>query len=122
IVYHTEDRRLATTSVPGVLNVLEASLSSTVNNIVNSSNYTDPLDHVVGPGDDVSGWFQIYTVDFNDTMLEYAYGNFFPTHVSIQLAAAQAVPEPASWAMLIIGFGLTGASLRGNRKRRVAVQ
>lgn len=30
-----------------------------------------------------------------------------------------AVPEPASWAMLIAGFGLTGAALR--RRRSVAV-
>jgi hypothetical protein len=31
---------------------------------------------------------------------------------------AGAVPEPASWAMLIAGFGLTGAAMR---RRRVAV-
>jgi hypothetical protein len=28
------------------------------------------------------------------------------------------VPEPASWAMLIAGFGLTGAAMR---RRRIAV-
>jgi hypothetical protein len=31
-----------------------------------------------------------------------------------------AVPEPATWAMLIAGFGLTGAAMR-RRKTRVAV-
>lgn len=35
------------------------------------------------------------------------------------------VPEPASWAMMIVGFGAIGASLRGRRKlspgRRLAV-
>ena len=31
---------------------------------------------------------------------------------------AAAVPEPASWAMMIAGFGLTGAALR---RRRIAV-
>jgi hypothetical protein len=35
---------------------------------------------------------------------------------NIQLGAG--VPEPASWAMLIAGFGLTGAAMR---RRRVAV-
>ena len=34
-------------------------------------------------------------------------------------AASGAVPEPASWAMLIAGFGLTGAAAR--RRRSVAV-
>ena len=35
------------------------------------------------------------------------------------LSAAQAVPEPASWAMLIAGFGIAGAALRA-RTRPVA--
>jgi hypothetical protein len=33
-------------------------------------------------------------------------------------APPPAIPEPASWAMLIAGFGLTGAALR---RRRAAV-
>ncbi len=33
---------------------------------------------------------------------------------------ARAVPEPATWAMLIAGFGLVGASLRGRRKAAMA--
>jgi hypothetical protein len=39
--------------------------------------------------------------------------------VSTTFDAAGAVPEPASWAMLIAGFGLTGAAAR--RRRAVAV-
>ena len=34
------------------------------------------------------------------------------------MAPTGAVPEPASWAMLIAGFGLTGAAMR---RRRVAI-
>lgn len=34
---------------------------------------------------------------------------------------AAAVPEPSAWALLIIGFGVTGGALRANRKRRVAL-
>jgi hypothetical protein len=30
------------------------------------------------------------------------------------------VPEPATWAMMLTGFGLTGAALRSSRKRRLA--
>ena len=34
---------------------------------------------------------------------------------------AAAVPEPGSWALMILGFGITGSALRGSRKRRVAL-
>jgi PEP-CTERM motif len=33
----------------------------------------------------------------------------------------QAVPEPATWAMLITGFGLTGTALRRRRSARVSI-
>lgn len=32
-----------------------------------------------------------------------------------------AVPEPATWAMLILGFGIVGGTLRNARKRRPAL-
>lgn len=35
---------------------------------------------------------------------------------------AAAVPEPASWGLLIPGFGAVGSALRGTRKRRVALK
>ena len=31
-----------------------------------------------------------------------------------------AVPEPATWAMMLVGFGLMGALLRVARRRRTA--
>ena len=40
------------------------------------------------------------------------------TAIAIVLAAtASLVPEPASWAVLIIGFGLVGGELRRRRHR-----
>ena len=43
-----------------------------------------------------------------------------PVYSSIT-AAVSAVPEPASWSMMILGFGLLGAALRGASWRRIAV-
>ncbi len=36
--------------------------------------------------------------------------------VFIDVAGGQAVPEPAPWALMMAGFGLTGAALRMRRK------
>ena len=35
---------------------------------------------------------------------------------------ASTVPEPATWAMLILGFGMTGAALRMAGRRKLAVR
>jgi len=35
------------------------------------------------------------------------------------LTAAQPVPEPLSWVMMIIGFGAVGSALRGGRRASV---
>jgi len=39
---------------------------------------------------------------------------------SVQLLQSTAVPEPATWATMIVGFGLTGAAIR--RRRSAATQ
>lgn len=43
-----------------------------------------------------------------------------PTQTSVTLLSSTAVPEPATWAMLIAGFGLAGAGLRKSRGQRRA--
>ena len=37
------------------------------------------------------------------------------------IATVTAVPEPATWAMMIIGFGLVGAGMRSRRRQTVRV-
>jgi hypothetical protein len=48
-----------------------------------------------------------------------SFGSYDPRSGVQVIATSGAVPEPASWAMLIAGFGLTGAAMR-RRKAVVA--
>ena len=41
-----------------------------------------------------------------------AFGRFNPTFVTVDFAPLGGVPEPATWTMMIMGFGLAGARLR----------
>jgi hypothetical protein len=48
------------------------------------------------------------------------FSGYVPVYIHQDfIASAMAVPEPANWAMLIAGFGLTGAAMR--RRRAVAL-
>lgn len=46
----------------------------------------------------------------------------YPSSRGKQSFAFAAVPEPGTWALLIAGFGLTGAALRRSRQRLALVQ
>jgi hypothetical protein len=55
----------------------------------------------------------------------YTYGNIYPSPGYAgrwhNIQVLQGVPEPATWAMMIVGFGMTGAALRGSVRNRRAV-
>jgi hypothetical protein len=40
---------------------------------------------------------------------------------NVQLGVTSAVPEPATWAMMLLGLGFVGGSLRSRRRQRTAV-
>lgn len=52
-------------------------------------------------------------------------GNFNTLYFSVGDSAlfsvSSAVPEPGAWALMIVGFGLAGAALRGSRARPAAL-
>ena len=54
------------------------------------------------------------TVSFFNTNLDYSYNDFALDDISFNQVES-GVPEPATWAMMILGFGLIGAGLRRRR-------
>ena len=71
-----------------------------------------------------SAYFTSYShCDYNDAASGNIYGlvgadNFAETWV-IRGAAAPSVPEPATWAMMMLGFGIAGFAMRSSRKPKV---
>lgn len=60
--------------------------------------------------------FSAYSYDWDRTTTNYGQGLVTGFNV-----AAAAVPEPATWALMLVGFGVTGSALRRTR-RTVAVR
>jgi len=57
-------------------------------------------------------------LDFSNGIVSTNVADYTPTSNTLEFRVLAAVPEPATWAMFIGGFGLVGASLR---RKRVAV-
>lgn len=74
-------------------------------NLITSSSLTDPIDYAVPSMNDAYASFFI-----NEDAVS---ATFFPTRFTRSLVSA--VPEPATWAMMILGFGVAGAMLRRRR-------
>ena len=60
------------------------------------------------------------TTDFQSWPSEDFSNSGSFTYARFSLGVAPSVPEPATWAMMLIGFGAVGYRMR--RKRRVALQ
>jgi len=78
---------------------------------------------VFAVGDRVSG-----AVGFNSVIASSSLGgtgsflHFVPANFSGQLEAdtSGAVPEPASWALMLAGFGLVGGAMRSRRRAAIS--
>jgi hypothetical protein len=89
-----------------------------INDLVTDSNFGDLFDF--SNGDAVSGPNGSIAFGSTDTFSEIAFstGQIIGTGVSVITQgppAAGAVPEPAAWVMMIVGFGLTGGLARRRR-------
>lgn len=77
--------------------------------VVDTDSFTPDLVSLTGLSS-ITG-VRLTTTDFAGL----AYGNF-----RYNFPATASVPEPASWAMMLAGFGLAGAVMRRRRGMRVA--
>jgi hypothetical protein len=87
--------------------------NNTTNHIANfdaslPASITTPFSHDVTSNDTTYyGRFQFYTRDYNTgTVVENTYGEVNLSNLTVELASA--VPEPSTWAMMILGFAGVG--------------
>ncbi|WP_294942013.1 PEPxxWA-CTERM sorting domain-containing protein [Tardiphaga sp.] len=93
-------------------------ISSTLNGVVEAPS---PFHLVLGEGDthfafNAVGGEAITNVYFAASAPTTSISLLKQVRIS-QTAVTSAVPEPATWAMMLLGFGAMGASLRRSRRR-----
>ena len=74
---------------------------------------TSSIDFVTSSYEDVVAVPRIGPIESLDNVFNFAV--FRPTQI------AAAVPEPATWAMMLLGFGFIGGAMRSRRRQKVTV-
>jgi probable HAF family extracellular repeat protein len=70
--------------------------------------------------DSASGWQLQYAADINNVGQIVGQGLIGGVQHAFLLTPLSEAPEPATWAMMIVGFGMVGAVMRRQGKVRVA--
>lgn len=92
----------------GFVEYLNTNIYTTATDFISTRDLTAPLDYTVQPGGVAAGVFRM--VGANGLNSPYTEGSLSPTSVSIR-----EIPEPATWAMMIVGFGVVGGAMRRRR-------
>ena len=72
----------------------------------------------------VSSSFSFRALDAGNARLAFyttSADNIGPLIDNVRLDVTPAVPEPATWAMMILGFGAIGGMMRGSNRRRAGL-
>ena len=104
--YDTSANNFVPTAIPGSVGTYSGTLAG-VNAALNDGFFFDPLPSEADPaGTGSDGIYALYNT-----------GGAGAPYTSITVAA---VPEPAAWGLMVLGFGLAGAALR--RRPRVSLR
>ncbi len=95
----------------------------TANAIVNGSNSVDITALVASAVGANANWLNLHLATANGGQWTYTYTGFGYSadraNVSLTIDSGAGVPEPATWALMIAGFGLVGAASRRRQSVRV---
>jgi hypothetical protein len=73
-----------------------------------------------GPGSTVY-YFALNALSTVGSYDSQVFGDLQAAHLTVSFTPDGGVPEPASWALMLGGFGLIGAALRGRRAARPSI-
>jgi len=81
--------------------------------------------HLNGQDDPVGTNWLIATASDGETIQSISFntpdGTGFSDFRQLRLDFANGVPEPATWGLMLLGFGIIGSQIRRNRSRRGAI-
>lgn len=86
---------------------------STTSQQFQNGNLLTRVNYILNPTDSAGGRFQFLTEDLIKGVYKvYARGSLNPQQINIKPLSAGIVPEPSTWALMILGFGGIGAAMR----------
>jgi hypothetical protein len=113
LYYSSEDTDVST--LPPASTLFYVSIQS-VRDLLSKADFSSYSTINLTPADNAQGLAQVANYNqLTGTYNDVSYANLSLTSISAKLSAP--VPEPATWAMMIVGFGLAGVALRRQRSR-----
>jgi hypothetical protein len=113
-------------ATPGENNIFFSVVDSTNSTVFNETLLTTDTSVTIPGGTLLAGQSYSFDLLFDDRIvtqddeLNIPLTQFYDTHTGMFFTAAGAVPEPSTWAMMLIGFGGVGLAVARRARRQVA--